>query len=270
MTKLKYKWTNDILFKLTFLKYPDLLQRLIAALLEITYESIQKFEITNQEIPPEEIGKKFCRLDINMIVDDRHCNLEVQVENDGAYPDRSLYYWAREFSLALNEGQDYAELPQTIVISILGFNQFADPNKFHSEFGVLEMTSHEPLSDKFKLHYFELPKLPNAIDASNMRDLWLKLFKAETEEELTNIDALGVSTMSEAVRAYRQVAASPEFRELERMRSKRRHDEAQALKNAELRGELRGEERAHTKWQGVVAEKDAEIALLREQLDNRQ
>jgi len=58
--------------------------------------------------------------------------------------------------------------------------------------------------------------------------------------------------MSEAVRAYRQVAASPEFRELERMRSKRRHDEAQALKNAERKRD------AH--WQVVVDKKDAELA----------
>ena len=68
--------------------------------------------------------------------------------------------------------------------------------------------------------------------------------------------------MSEAVVAFRHVAASDEFREIERMRSKARHDEAQALKNAEMRGE----ERADAKWQDVVADKDAEIARLRAQL----
>ena len=62
--------------------------------------------------------------------------------------------------------------------------------------------------------------------------------------------------MSEAIMAYRHVAASPEFRELERMRSKARHDEAQALYNAEKRGA----ERERANWQGVVAEKDTAIA----------
>jgi len=106
------------------------------------------------------------------------------------------------------------------------------------------------------LHYFELPKLSDSLDASNIKELWLKLFKAETEEEIAKIEALEVPIMEEAVKAYRTVATSSEVRERERLWEKARHDEAQALKNAELRGE----ERADTKWQGVVAEKDSAIA----------
>ena len=49
------------------------------------------------------------------------------------------------------------------------------------------------------------------------------------------------------------------------MRSKARHDEAQALKNAEERGEKRSDE----KWQAVVADKDAEIKELRALLKNQ-
>jgi hypothetical protein len=62
MTKLKYKLTTDTLFKLMFTKYPDLLKRLISALLGIQYESIEQFIIVNPDISPEELGKKFCRL----------------------------------------------------------------------------------------------------------------------------------------------------------------------------------------------------------------
>jgi len=53
MTELKYKFTYDTLFKLLFVKYPDLLKRLVAAILGITVESITEFNITNIEIPPE-------------------------------------------------------------------------------------------------------------------------------------------------------------------------------------------------------------------------
>ena len=39
--------------------------------------------------------------------------------------------------------------------------------------------------------------------------------------------------MTQAINAYHSVSASPEFQELERMRIKAEHDEAQALWNAQ-------------------------------------
>ena len=69
VTKLKYTFKTDTLFKILFVKYPDLLRRLVAELLGIKYDSIEQFNITNPEIQPENLGDKFCRLDINMMVD---------------------------------------------------------------------------------------------------------------------------------------------------------------------------------------------------------
>jgi predicted transposase/invertase (TIGR01784 family) len=205
------------------------------------------------------MGDKFCRLDINMTVDGQRVDLEIQISNEGNYPARSLYYWAREFSAALGEGEDYSKLPRTILVSIVAFELF-DCAEFHSEFVPLEVSRHTLLTDKMSLHYFELPKLPKEITKDDELKLWLTLFNAETEEEITKIEEMGVPIMREAIGAYRRVTASPEFRELERMRSKARHDEAQALKNAEQRGEQRAEKREAKKWQSVVADKDAAIA----------
>jgi len=256
MTKLKYNLKSDTLFKMLFTRNQDLLKRLVAALLGIRYEDITEFNVINPEISPEELGKKFCRLDINMTVNGQKLDLELQIADEGNYPERSLFYWAREYSTGIDEGQNYALLPRTIVISILGFNQFPDPEKFHHEFQCLEVTTHEPLTDKMVLQFYELKKLAPLSDADSGRDLWLKLFNAETEEELTKIEEMGVSFMSEAIMAYRHVAASPEFREMERVRSKARHDEAQAIYNAELK--MREQRDEH--WQGIVAEKDTTLA----------
>ena len=260
MTKLQYTFKTDTLFKILFTKYPDLLKKLVAALLGIVYESIEQFDISNPSISPEELGNKFCRLDIKMTVNSQIVDLEIQVADEGNYPDRSLFYWAREFSTGINEGDDYSLLPRTIVISILGFNQFPNPQKFHSEFQCIEVTTNEPLTDKMILLFFELSKLPPLKKSDSGRDLWLKLFKAETEEELTKIDEMGVQTMSEAIVAYRHVAASPELREAERMRSKARHDEAQVIKNAELKRDEH--------WKEVAAENEElrkQLAELRAQ-----
>ena len=83
--------------------------------------------------------------------------------------------------------------------------------------------------------------------------------------------------MSQNLQAYRHVAVSDEFKEKERMWAKVRHDEAQAISNAEKRGEKRGARKRDNhwqdvvankdqRWQDVVANKDAENAKLQAQL----
>jgi len=251
MTKLEYTFRNDTLFKSLFVKYPDLLKRLVADLLGIKYESIGKFEITNPEMPPEAMGAKFTRLDINMTVNGQRVDLEIQVKNEHDYPERTLFHWAREYSTALSEGVDYINLPRVVIISIISFKLFGC-KEYHSEFQPLEVTRHTPLTDRMALHFFELTKLPKTVKAEDSVQLWLKLFKANTEEDIKKIEALGVSIMDQAITAYRSVTATEEFRTLERMRSDARNNEASALGNVRRKVEK--------KWQGVVMAKDELIA----------
>jgi len=68
--------------------------------------------------------------------------------------------------------------------------------------------------------------------------------------------------MNTAIQAYRHIAASDEFKERERLWSTARHDEAQALRNAQRQRDEH--------WQGVVAEKDARIAELEALLKKQQ
>jgi hypothetical protein len=98
----------------------------------------------------------------------------------------------------------------------------------------------------------------------------------KTEEELKQTEALEAPIIKQAIRAYRDITATNEFRTIERMRSDARRNEASALYNA--RREAAAEERV--KWQDVVAadkaaladkdaalaDKAAEIARLRAQL----
>jgi predicted transposase/invertase (TIGR01784 family) len=58
-------------------------------------------------------------------VNGQKVNLEVQVADEGDYPERSLYYWAREYSSALPAGNTtYSSLPRVIIISIVDFPLF--------------------------------------------------------------------------------------------------------------------------------------------------
>jgi len=252
-TKLTYTFKSDVLFKMLFRENQHLLKHLVAVLLEIPLESISRFHMTNTEMPPEEIGKKFCRLDINMIVDDKRINLEIQVEDEGNYPERALFHFARIYSASLPSGNDYSELPRTIIISIIDFELF-DCEEVHSEFQILEVKRRTPLTDKCCLHFFELPKTQDvkAINPGSEKELWLALFNAETEEELEELAKTGGAVMGEAIQAYRGVTATEEFRSLEWLRAKTRNDESNALSHA------RKQRDEH--WQGVVAEKETVIS----------
>ena len=275
--KLEYTLKNDVLFKMTFVKYPDLLKQLIATLLHIRLSGITEFAVTNSEIPPNALGEKFCRIDIKMTVNGQRVSLEVQVKDEGDFPERALYYWARDYSSALNEGGEYSALPRTIIICIVAFEMF-DCEDLHSEFQALEVKRHTPLTDKQVLHFFELSKLPDVDDAEDELKLWLALFKAETEEDLAKIDELGVPIMQQAIAAFRYVSATDEFKELEYLRSLARHNEASALGHARREGQREGiaigAETEREKWQGVVtdlrdavADKDAALAKQAAQIE---
>ena len=237
--KLTYTFKSDILFKMVFVKYPHLLKAFIAVILQIPVESISEFKILNSEMTPETIEGKFCRLDINMTVNGQQVDIEIQVTNEGNYPERVMFYWARDYSSALPAGGNYSALPRTIIISIIDFELF-DCEEYHSFFQPLETTRHTLLSDKMGFHFFELPKLPAEVDEDNLLLLWLSLFNAESEEELEKLGKMEVPVMSEAINAYYSVANSSEYREMERLREKTKHDEAQALYSAKQRGIKQG------------------------------
>jgi predicted transposase/invertase (TIGR01784 family) len=257
MTKLKYTFKHDLLFKMLFTRRPDLLKHLIAELIDVRIETIGEFKVTNPEIPPESLGTKFCRLDVNMTINDRRVDLEIQVEDEGDFPERSLFYWAREYSSALESGGDYSKLPPVIIVSIVDFKMF-DCEDFHSHFQALEVSRHELLTDRLSLHYFELPKLPKTIEAENKLKMWLALFKANTEEELIQIENMEANVIKEAIETYKTITANSEFKELERLLELAKHNEASALRYA------REEERK--KWQKIISDKDNEVANKEKQI----
>jgi predicted transposase/invertase (TIGR01784 family) len=265
MAVLEYKFTNDMLFKMVFVRNQGLLKKFVADLLHVPIEEIGEFRVTNEEMPAEEMGKKLGRLDINMAVGGRLVDLEIQVRNEGDYPERTLFYWAREYSSALGQGEAFSLLPRTIVISIVAFPLFKC-KEYHSEFEVLEVTRHERLTDRLSLQYFELPKLPPVEEADDKLKLWLALFKADTDEEMTRIKSIGGEIMEQAVDAYHRVTATDEFKQRARMMFDADCIEASALYNARRGGLLEGRQEGLLKGrqEGLL---DAQLGIAKNLLN---
>ncbi len=110
------------------------------------------------ELAPEYLDQKFSRLDLKLDVDGRIVNIEMQVNRETDFKERTLFYWSKLYSEELKTGDEYAELKQTICINIINFDLFGCED-YHSHFKVMENERHEILTDKFAIHFFELKKL---------------------------------------------------------------------------------------------------------------
>ncbi len=225
----------DIIFKKIFIDNEDMLHSFVASMLDIPQESISEIKITNPELPPESLSGKFSRLDLNMRVDNKLVNVEIQVKNDNDYRDRTLFYWAKLYTSELKSGEDYGELKQTITINIINFNMF-DGTDYHTEIAAMIKGTNEVFSDKMGIHFFELKKVSKKPNPNNSRELWLQFINADSEEEFEMINQTNVPIMQKAVRVIYDMSEDTRIREAARMREKTLHDEASALKNAKNEG----------------------------------
>ena len=229
----------DIIFKKIFTENEDMLQEFLADILDIPSESIQKIVITNQEIPPETSDGKFSRLDLNLKVEDKLINVEIQLKGDNDYRDRTLFYWAKLYTSELKSGETYSQLKKTICINIINFNMF-DRNDYHTEIVTSIKDTGEIFSDKFSIHFFELKKVGKKVNPNNRRDLWMQFLNADSEEDFEVLKQTNVPIMNKAVNVIYDLSEDTRIREMARIREKALHDEASALANAKNEGKAEG------------------------------
>ncbi len=160
----------DVIFKRVFgdAKNEDIIASMLSALLEIPRENIRHIEIQNVELPPEELGRKFSRLDLKLNVDNKTVNVEMQVNYEPDFRDRTLFYWARMFGEELKEGALYGDLKPTYCVNIINFN-LLPCKEYHSFYQPLEKTRHDLLSDHYPQCH--LPQRGRRIMAPSLRGL---------------------------------------------------------------------------------------------------
>ncbi|KZX15822.1 Rpn family recombination-promoting nuclease/putative transposase [Methanobrevibacter filiformis] len=251
---------NDALF----LKYMGekgmeiMLVSFLNAVLEKTRHkfTIDEIEIIeNKTITPKVLKDKKSILDIRAKINGNiTTNIEVQLLNLGNMGPRSLYYWSREFSLSLDEGEDYIELPKTITINLLNFNYIQLP-LFHTSFHIREDTNNEyVLNNLLEMHFIEMPKfrkMPDK-DLNNPLHRWLMFLDRNTDQKILDDviemdEAIGkaqerinyVSQDKEALRAYqmREMALSDMTTA---MNTARREGKMEGLKEGKIEGKMEG------------------------------
>ena len=265
----------DIIFKRVFgnEKNTEIIAGFISDMLDIPREKITKVVIKNVELPPEEIDQKFSRLDLNLYVDGRKINIEMQVNKESAYKERTLFYWAKLYSDDLDSGEDYSALSQTICVNIINFNLF-DCENYHSHFMLKEKERDEIMTDKLAIHFFELKKVGKYKRNKRMED-WLTLINAETEGDLMALQQnTSIPEIQKTIVILREMSADEKIREEARRREKRLHDEATALNHARkegiekgrAEGEAIGEARGRAEGIASVAEAMRKKGYTEEQI----
>ena len=184
--KLRYKLTNDYLFHIVFQRNKKILRGLIQSLLNLKDEEIIDIVLENPITPGETVNDKTIVLDLFITLNNnKKINIEMQILNEGDWPERSLIYLCRSFD-NLPKGQPYTDVIPAIHIGILDYTLFPEYPEFYARYAIKNIINNNIYSDKFLINVLDL----NHIELATEKDIscglqyWARLFKAETWEDL--------------------------------------------------------------------------------------
>ena len=137
--EIKYRGTNNYIFQAFLQENNDALKNLICSVLHMNTKSVKSIVITNPILLGKYIEIKTFILDIKVLLNDNTIiNLEMQIENQLNWPERSLGYLCRSFD-NLNTGADYLNTKPAIHIGFLDYCLFPDKPEFHATYKLLNV-----------------------------------------------------------------------------------------------------------------------------------
>lgn len=186
---IDYGFTNDYMFRIVLQQNNCVLKGLICSLLHLQSDDIVSVEITNPILLGDKFDAKEFILDIDVTLNNSMLiNLEMQVANKQNWSERSLSYLCRRFD-QLGKGQNYINCKPTIHIGFLDFTPFPEYPEFYATYKLLNIKNQHLYSDKVTLCVVDLTHIELATDEDKTYgvDLWARLFKATTWEEIKMI-----------------------------------------------------------------------------------
>lgn len=238
----------DYAFKLIFGKEGNesILIAFLNAALKLPRENqITAVTLMNPELNKEYKEDKKSLLDIRAVTTEGiQINIEIQLANRHDMEKRSLYYWAKMYTLQMREGMAYQELANTITINILDFNYIKETRNYHSVFRLFEKDEGFELTEALEIHFMELPKLlvkwrekiVSPWDDGLIR--WLFLLEgSENEEILKTLEEIAMQdpVLNQAIEEWGKSSDDPKVREEYFAREKAVLDEKAAIREMELR-----------------------------------
>ena len=179
----------DFVFKLLFgdIKHKERLISLLSTVLKLPKEVFAGIEIINTELPRLFEEDKKGILDIRAkLADGKQTDIEIQVLPSSFMPERTLYYWAKMYTMQTKEGDTFDTLKKCITINIVDY-EFLPMKKMHTTYHLAEDETGHRLTDVLEVHFCELKKLRKGIDISDADDPsldWMRFIGARTKGEM--------------------------------------------------------------------------------------
>lgn len=169
-------------------------------------------EISSVRIISPFLRRRFRRqkqgiLDIALVLNDgTKIDIEMQVRRQKYWIRRNLYYLAKMYTDDLMIGEHYDRLRRCVGISLLDFELFLDTQEYHNVYRLRDRAGRE-LTDLWEIHIIELGK---PLKGSAIDD-WIRLFNAESQEEVDMITAKNEG-MREALEVVRRMGLAKTLR----------------------------------------------------------
>ncbi|KWX69801.1 Rpn family recombination-promoting nuclease/putative transposase [Paenibacillus jilunlii] len=171
-------------------------------------------------------------------------NVEMQLFNKYDTEKRTLFYWSKQYSGQLQEGQAYSRLKRCVTINILNY-AFLPNDLYHSVFHLREDRTGIELIDDIEVHFLELPKLDEqavSIEEGGLVN-WL-LFLKGTDQSKWEVLTMNEPVLKKAMDTLEFLSQDLEARRQYEDRQKYLHDEAsmyEAAERAAIRARAEGE-----------------------------
>ena len=277
---IRYPLKNDYMFRAVFQSRPKALEGLCRSLLRLSPSDSVHIDLKNPIQLGAAIDNKEFILDLALTINDNlYLNLEMQLYNDGYWPERSLSYTCRSFD-NLNRGTQYKDVLPVQHIGFLDFTLFPEHPEFVAEYKMMNSNPlhHNIFSDKFRISVVDLTQIERATEEDKKYgiDLWGRVLTAKTWEEVDMLakDNEYLRETSNAMyeldqdRLIRQQCqAREDFLYWERMKENRNKRVEAELAEAKAKlanqdAELADKDAELERQKAELAAKDAQIAEL--------
>ncbi len=229
---IRYKMTNDLMFKAVLQSNNHVLTGLVCALLHLDESAVKSAVVQNPIIPGETVDDKTVLLDVNLLLNNNTIlDIEMQVEDEKDWVERSSYYLCRNYS-NLESGQGYLDVKPSYHIGFLDYTLFPECPEFYATYLFMNRRTHQIYTDKLRISVIDLKHIDLATEEDRLYkiDQWARLFKATTWEELKML-SVSDSIWAEAGETILKVSADERMRQLIEAREdqRRRQIDAQNL-----------------------------------------